>query len=204
MIIKANKPKRCAIYVFFDQYGVVDEYNYFILEELKKVLDRLIVICNGDVNEEGKKGFKSKDFVPFDQFQYVELKWKTQITNEIIILLTSKDELEVIRSLILLRQLKTFVNKLNLIEKLLIQLKLTKSDHKLKKYLYILAIILAFANSSYAMDESEYYDLETTSEYLQEQKFFNSKGEITERRVYNQKELINASIMMQNLYISIL
>ena len=57
----------------------------------------------------------------------------------------------------------------------------------MKKYLYILAIILAFANSSYAMDESEYYDLETTSEYLQEQKFFESPASLMMPEVKKQK-----------------
>lgn len=53
MVMKTNDVKRYAIYVFYDKDGVVDRYNDVFLKELKKEVSHLLVICNGNVQEEG-------------------------------------------------------------------------------------------------------------------------------------------------------
>ncbi len=59
MIVNSDTAKRCAIYVFFDKDGIVDAYNFYFLKELKKVISRLIIICNGEVNDKGIEGFRA-------------------------------------------------------------------------------------------------------------------------------------------------
>ena len=46
--------KRVAIYFFYDKDGIVDGYVDYFLEDLKKNLDRLIVVCNGIILRENK------------------------------------------------------------------------------------------------------------------------------------------------------
>ena len=43
-----------AIYFFYDKDGIVDGYVDYFLEDLKKNLDRLIVVCNGKLTSEGR------------------------------------------------------------------------------------------------------------------------------------------------------
>lgn len=59
MVIQADSAKRYAVYVFYDKNGIVDEYNEVFLEDLKKNLTKLLVICNGEINEEGLQKFKN-------------------------------------------------------------------------------------------------------------------------------------------------
>ena len=49
--------KRVAIYFFYDKDGVVDRYVNYFLEDFKKNLDRLIVVCNGKLTPEGRQEF---------------------------------------------------------------------------------------------------------------------------------------------------
>ncbi len=49
--------KRVAIYFFYDKDGVVDKYVNCFLEDFKKNLDRLIVVCNGKLTPEGRAEF---------------------------------------------------------------------------------------------------------------------------------------------------
>lgn len=55
MKIKSNLVRRYGIFVFFDKEGIVDDYVIFFLKELKKSLDRLLIICNGNMKKKGKK-----------------------------------------------------------------------------------------------------------------------------------------------------
>lgn len=57
MIVRTKDAKRYGIYVFYDKDGIVDEYIYYFLEDLRKNLSRLLIICNGDVKPEGLKRF---------------------------------------------------------------------------------------------------------------------------------------------------
>ena len=51
--------KRIGIYFFYDQDGIVDEYNLVLLRDLKENLEKLLVVCNGALTPEGKARFAS-------------------------------------------------------------------------------------------------------------------------------------------------
>ncbi len=59
MIIDTTNPKRYGVFVFFEEKGIADEYNFYFLKELKKEVSHLLVICNGEVSKEGKAGFEA-------------------------------------------------------------------------------------------------------------------------------------------------
>ncbi|OUQ81550.1 rhamnan synthesis F family protein [Flavonifractor sp. An100] len=46
---------RAAIYVFWEQHGIVRDYVRVYLEGLKNIASKVIVVANGGVNEEGKE-----------------------------------------------------------------------------------------------------------------------------------------------------
>lgn len=54
--IKRNV-NRLAIYFFYDKDGVVDDYVLFLLNELKKSISYLYIVCNGELNKIGKEKF---------------------------------------------------------------------------------------------------------------------------------------------------
>ncbi len=58
MLVRTKDARRYGIYVFYDKDGIVDEYNYYFLEDLRKNLSRLLIICNGDVGPEGLERFQ--------------------------------------------------------------------------------------------------------------------------------------------------
>lgn len=51
--------KRCAIYLFYDRDGIVDEYNIVLLKEVKRHVEYILVVCNEPLTECGKKKFES-------------------------------------------------------------------------------------------------------------------------------------------------
>ena len=59
MRLNDKKASRCAIFVFYDKYGIVDRYITFFLEGLKKCVDRIVVVCNGELNNAGMRAFKT-------------------------------------------------------------------------------------------------------------------------------------------------
>lgn len=50
-----RKKKRISIFVIYDQDGIVDEYIFFLLSELSKVSERIIIVINGLILEEYKR-----------------------------------------------------------------------------------------------------------------------------------------------------
>jgi rhamnosyltransferase len=52
-LVMAKIAKRVAIVCFYDPEGIVDEFVSFFLQNLKSYVNRLIVVCNGGVNESG-------------------------------------------------------------------------------------------------------------------------------------------------------
>lgn len=54
-----KKVKRVAVYVFNDRECIVDDYVVVFLNELKKHVNRLLVVVNGEINDEGKDKFNS-------------------------------------------------------------------------------------------------------------------------------------------------
>ena len=49
--------KRLLIYFFYDRQGIVDRYVDYLLNDIMKSVDELIVVCNGLLNDEGKAVF---------------------------------------------------------------------------------------------------------------------------------------------------
>lgn len=64
--------KRLGIFVFYDEYGVVDEYIPYMLSDLAKNLDRLIIVVNSSLGEDGKRTFEnlSTDIIMRDNSGY--------------------------------------------------------------------------------------------------------------------------------------
>lgn len=52
--------KRLGIFVFYDKEGIVDNYVVYLLENIKAYLDRLVIVCNGVLNKQGRE--KLEDF----------------------------------------------------------------------------------------------------------------------------------------------
>ena len=50
--------KRAAVYVFYDKEGKVDDYVCYILNALRDVCCNIIVVANGDVDENGTEKLK--------------------------------------------------------------------------------------------------------------------------------------------------
>jgi rhamnosyltransferase len=46
--------KRAAVYVIYDKDGIVDNYVTYMLRELLKVCEKLVVVCNGKLSDEGR------------------------------------------------------------------------------------------------------------------------------------------------------
>ena len=53
-----NYSKRLGIFVFYDRDGIVDEYVLGLLEDLSGHLSRLVVVCNGNVEQSGQDALK--------------------------------------------------------------------------------------------------------------------------------------------------
>lgn len=51
--------KRYAIYFFYDKEGIVDEYNIYFLQDLKKNVDHLMIVSNGQLPEKERKKLES-------------------------------------------------------------------------------------------------------------------------------------------------
>lgn len=47
--------KRMAVFSFFDKDGQVDEYVSYLLKDLRQNLDRLVIVCNGKLSDQGHK-----------------------------------------------------------------------------------------------------------------------------------------------------
>lgn len=47
--------RRIAVFFFYDKDGIVDEYILFLLNDLKKNIDELVIVCNGKLNPEGRE-----------------------------------------------------------------------------------------------------------------------------------------------------
>lgn len=51
--------KRLGIFVFYEKDGIVEDYVLYLLDDLNKCLDHLVIVCNGNLSEEGKQRFFS-------------------------------------------------------------------------------------------------------------------------------------------------
>lgn len=50
--------KRAGIYAFYDAGGIADRYVVYFLNDFSRNVDRLIIVVNGSLNEEGRKAFE--------------------------------------------------------------------------------------------------------------------------------------------------
>ncbi|MGZ7445310.1 rhamnan synthesis F family protein [Paenibacillus sp. TH7-28] len=50
--------KRVAVFLFYDKDGIVDDYIPVMLEDLKRNVDRLVVVCNGKLTIDGRQKFE--------------------------------------------------------------------------------------------------------------------------------------------------
>lgn len=49
--------KRCAIFLFYDRDGIADDYVMYLLEDLKKNVEDILIVCNGRIPDETRKKF---------------------------------------------------------------------------------------------------------------------------------------------------
>ena len=69
--------KRAAVYIFYDKDGIVDSYVTVMLQNLFSVCNKVVVVCNGVLNDEGKKALNEvtndiiiRENVGFDAWAY--------------------------------------------------------------------------------------------------------------------------------------
>jgi lipopolysaccharide biosynthesis protein len=79
MSLLKQSQKRIGLYFFYDAQGVVDDYNIYLLNDLKKNLDKLLVVVNGLLTPEGRSKFESvcdeilvRENIGFDVWAYKE------------------------------------------------------------------------------------------------------------------------------------
>ena len=91
--------KRLGIFLFYDRDGIADRYISFLLNDIKKSLDFLIVIIKGSVNEESKNMFEGiADEVHFCDITFT----KSEQYKHGILTLLGKEKLNVYDSLVLM------------------------------------------------------------------------------------------------------
>ena len=54
MILSAKHAKRCGVYAFYDKDGHADGYVVEFLKGLREVTDHLLVVVNGEIDEESR------------------------------------------------------------------------------------------------------------------------------------------------------
>ena len=90
--------KRAALYFFYDHDGIADEYNFYLLRDLKLSLDALYVVVNGILSEEAYSKFSAiaddvyiRENKGFDVWAYKEgmehIGWDTVQTFDEFILM---------------------------------------------------------------------------------------------------------------------
>ena len=56
MILATKKDiKRLAIYFFYDNDGIVDDYILYMLADLNKNISELLIVCNGKLTPESRE-----------------------------------------------------------------------------------------------------------------------------------------------------
>ena len=53
----SKQMKRAAIYFFYDKDKIVDDYNIYMLNDIRESVDYLIVVVNGSIDSAGEKKF---------------------------------------------------------------------------------------------------------------------------------------------------
>ena len=55
MFINSENAKRLAIYFFYDRRGIADRYVPYFLDDLKKNVSEIFIVCNGRLQEDSRK-----------------------------------------------------------------------------------------------------------------------------------------------------
>lgn len=55
MKLEKGNVKRCGLFLYFDKQGIVDDYISYMLNDLKKSVDYLLVVCNGYIERKSLK-----------------------------------------------------------------------------------------------------------------------------------------------------
>jgi rhamnosyltransferase len=50
--------KRATVFVFYDKDGIVDRFVTYLLQSLLELSEKLVIVCNGKLNNEGEKAFR--------------------------------------------------------------------------------------------------------------------------------------------------
>lgn len=74
---------RLGVFLFYDNEGIVDRYIEYLLKEIRNELDKLIVVVNGKINDEGIDIFKNvaDDIVFRENNGFDAGAWKYVITE---------------------------------------------------------------------------------------------------------------------------
>jgi lipopolysaccharide biosynthesis protein len=54
ILVDKTEVKRLGIFFFYDKEGIVDDYITYLLEDMKKNISDLLVVCNGKLTPEGR------------------------------------------------------------------------------------------------------------------------------------------------------
>ena len=71
--------KRFGIFLCFDVDGIIDDYIYYMLDDICKNLDELIIVSNGFLNEESMSGlsnYSNHDIVIRDNIGFDAGAWR--------------------------------------------------------------------------------------------------------------------------------
>lgn len=58
MRLNEGSINRCGIFLFYDKDGIVDDYVIYLLEDLKKNVDDLLIVSNGSMRPESEEKFR--------------------------------------------------------------------------------------------------------------------------------------------------
>ena len=71
--------------MFYDPEGIVFDYVTYLLNDISKILDRLIIVCNGFIGKEGIKKLSkySKEIINRENTGFDAAAWKEAIVNHL-------------------------------------------------------------------------------------------------------------------------
>ena len=75
--------KRVLIYIFSDPDGIADKYVEYYLQGLKTLVSRIVVVCDGPINEDAKNLFEEKqvELIIQDNTGSNRMAWKTGLEH---------------------------------------------------------------------------------------------------------------------------
>ena len=100
MILENENPRRFAVFVMHDKDGIVDDYVHFFLRELHETVQKIRVVVNGSLNEEGVEKLRSvcDDMLFRENTGYDITAYKEGLLAEGYELLSTYDEVMVLNS----------------------------------------------------------------------------------------------------------